>query len=199
MRAIAVLATSTGLFGIQPARAQGPVPPPDAAQSPSLALVPPRPLPHDDVPYPEGVGRDAAVTLTLVIGVDGAVRDAIPLERDEPFSSAAADAARTWKFEPATRGGAPVAARIRVLVEFQAKVAAVAPAPLGGVDASPTSPPRRRPAPPAEVENVLVRGARAEPSRTATLSRTEVREIPGAFGDPFRAIEILPWASSCFP
>jgi hypothetical protein len=174
MRALAVLATSTVLFGVQPARAQNPAGPPDAAQPPSPALVAPHPLPHDAVPYPEGVDRDAVVTLTLVIGVDGAVRDAIPFERDEPFSSAAVDAARTWKFEPATRGGAPVAARIRVLVEFHAKAAAAAPAPTGGGDAAPTTPSRRRPAPPDEVENVLVRGARAEPSRTATLSRTEV-------------------------
>ena len=37
-----------------------------------------------------------------------------------------------------------------------------------------------------------MRGERPEPSRTATLTRDEVREIPGAFGDPFRAIEALP-------
>src|SRR6185369_7142929 len=31
-----------------------------------------------------------------------------------------------------------------------------------------------------------------DPSRTASLSRAEVRQIPGTFGDPFRAIEIMP-------
>src|SRR5207244_3014172 len=40
--------------------------------------------------------------------------------------------------------------------------------------------------------DVTVSGDRREPGRTATLSRAEVREIPGAFGDPFRAVESLP-------
>jgi hypothetical protein len=44
------------------------------------------------------------------------------------------------------------------------------------------------------VENggVVIRGERREPSRSASLTRAEVREIPGTFGDPFRAVEILP-------
>jgi hypothetical protein len=42
------------------------------------------------------------------------------------------------------------------------------------------------------VQEVLVRGAHEEPSRTASLARAEVRQIPGVFGDPFRAIEVLP-------
>jgi hypothetical protein len=41
------------------------------------------------------------------------------------------------------------------------------------------------------VDEVRVRGER-EPSRTVSLSRQEVRQIPGAFGDPFRAVEIMP-------
>jgi hypothetical protein len=39
---------------------------------------------------------------------------------------------------------------------------------------------------------VIVRGERPAPSRSATLARAEVRQIPGTFGDPFRAIEALP-------
>ena len=46
--------------------------------------------------------------------------------------------------------------------------------------------------PASEPEEVVVRGRRPEPSRSATLTRNEVREIPGAFGDPFRAVEALP-------
>ena len=45
---------------------------------------------------------------------------------------------------------------------------------------------------PEAITEVLVRGAHEEPSRTASLTRAEVRQIPGAFGDPFRAIEIMP-------
>jgi hypothetical protein len=57
--------------------------------------------------------------------------------------------------------------------------------------AAPQSPPEPAPAPP-EAAEVTVRGRRPEPSRTVTLTRNEVREIPGTFGDPFRAIEALP-------
>ena len=49
------------------------------------------------------------------------------------------------------------------------------------------------PAPPVEEPIDLdVLGQRPEPSRSASLTRAEVRELPGAFGDPFRAIEALP-------
>jgi TonB-dependent receptor-like protein len=44
---------------------------------------------------------------------------------------------------------------------------------------------------PEVVEEVDVRGTRREIGQT-TLSATDVREMPGAFGDPFRAIEALP-------
>jgi hypothetical protein len=44
---------------------------------------------------------------------------------------------------------------------------------------------------PPAVEEVTVRGPRHEIGQT-TLSATDVREMPGAFGDPFRAIEALP-------
>lgn len=47
-------------------------------------------------------------------------------------------------------------------------------------------------APPAEPTEIVVVGQRAEPSRSVGLTRQEVRELPGAFGDPFRAVEALP-------
>jgi hypothetical protein len=43
-----------------------------------------------------------------------------------------------------------------------------------------------------ETTEITVVGQRPEPSRTVSLSRQEVRQIPGAFGDPFRAVEALP-------
>jgi hypothetical protein len=46
------------------------------------------------------------------------------------------------------------------------------------------------PAPAAPLE-VVVEGLRPPPS-AKTMSRAEVRQLPGAFGDPFRAIEALP-------
>lgn len=47
------------------------------------------------------------------------------------------------------------------------------------------------PATAPDVASVSVRGEKSPPGRR-TLSREEVRQLPGAFGDPFRAIEALP-------
>jgi hypothetical protein len=81
-----------------------------------------------------------------------------------------------------------VRARIRVEIAFHA--------PEVVEDAPPEPRPEPPPPPPSaakqKIEDVIVRGERVEPGRTASLSRTEVRQIPGAFGDPFRAIEIMP-------
>lgn len=43
----------------------------------------------------------------------------------------------------------------------------------------------------APIDEVMVRGVK-EPARSATLGREEVRQIPGTFGDPFRAVEVMP-------
>jgi hypothetical protein len=42
------------------------------------------------------------------------------------------------------------------------------------------------------VEEVRVAGQRHEPGLTASFRRSEVRELPGTFGDPFRALEVMP-------
>jgi len=64
-------------------------------------------------------------------------------------------------------------------------------APLGE-EKRPSDTARPRPARASEIQEVYVRGQHVEPSRTVSLSRAEVREIPGTFGDPFRAIEMMP-------
>src|SRR5690606_4761476 len=87
----------------------------------------------------------------------------------------------------------PVAARIRIEVVFREPEPEAVPeqTPAPGETAEPAT--GAAPAPPPEPEiEVVVRGEWPDPSRTASLSRAEVREIPGTFGDPFRAIEALP-------
>jgi TonB-dependent receptor-like protein/TonB-like protein len=145
-------------------------------------------------PYPEGATGDATVVLVVTVNSDGSVRTAQAVEPNEPFSGVAASAALHWRFEPATRGGERVAAKIRVEVVFRdpAKIEpppadAAAPEAPGGAKATPLPA-----APPPPPDEVTVVGVRPEPSRTVTLSRAEVRQIPGAFGDPFRAIEVMP-------
>ncbi len=60
--------------------------------------------------------------------------------------------------------------------------------PTEQVEAEPAAPP----VDPADPTEITVLGQRPEPSRSVGLSRQEVRELPGAFGDPFRAVEALP-------
>ncbi len=166
------------------AAAQAPPPPADASR-----VEPPKLLSEPDVPYPEGATGDGTAIVILVVGEDGSVRSATAEGADEPFLRAATEAARGWRFEPATRGGKPLSAKIKIAVTFRAPVIAPVPAEPdaspGPVAAAPARRPIERP------DEVRVRGER-EPSRTVTLSRTEVRQIPGAFGDPFRAVEIMP-------
>lgn len=174
----------------QPPRAQ----PPPAQPSP---VVPPKLVSDATVPYPEGATGDVTILVLLVVGADGAVESATAEGGSEPFASAAVNAARAWRYEPATRDGKPVRARIRVAIDFhppvEEEVKEEEPKPEDAKPPAPgatTAPPKPPPAP--GPDEVTVRGARAEPSRTVSLTRTEVRQIPGAFGDPFRAIEMMP-------
>jgi TonB family protein len=144
------------------------------------------------VPYPAGADGDAAVVLELVVEKDGSVSSAMVVEGDAPFAEQARAAARSWHFLPAQRDNTPVAARIRARVQFHRdQEEPTAPPPTATVT-SPGEPvatvPTPPPPPPLEV---TVLGARREIGQT-TLSKAEVREMPGAFGDAFRAIEALP-------
>jgi TonB family protein len=152
-------------------------------------LVPPRAIETPRVPYPDGASGDASVVLDLVIDATGKVTKATAVEGDEPFASAAQAAALAWKFEPAHRGDRNVAARIRMLVDFHPPQTAPppeeTPPPVAdaGADAAPTKH--------DQVEEVTVTGERKEVGRTE-LGGGDVREMPGAFGDAFRAIDAMP-------
>ncbi|MBX3233208.1 MAG: TonB family protein [Labilithrix sp.] len=193
-RALAVAASLCGLAFASVASAQQPAP----APPPSVEIVPPKLVSDPDVDYPAGASGDATVIVVVLVNADGTVGEVKPEDgTPEPFGGAAAEAVKTWTFEPATRGGKPIAARIKMEVAFHAPIVTTTePEPE-----EPEEPPKTEakpgtkgaaPAPKRdEPQEVRVRGAR-EPGRTVTLTRQEVRQIPGAFGDPFRAVEIMP-------
>ncbi|MBE7483488.1 MAG: TonB-dependent receptor [Polyangiaceae bacterium] len=137
--------------------------------------------------YPEGGEGDASVVLELVIGVEGDVRDVTVVSGEPPFSEVALRSAWRWQFDPAKRGGRAVASRIRFEVRFTepppAPPGSEAPAPEAG---PPAPGPRAR-----EQLEVTVYGDKRAPT-VRSFTRAEVRELPGAFGDPFRAVEALP-------
>jgi TonB family protein len=185
--------------GAPPAPALAPPAPdaPAASQQGTVAqpevVVPPRLIGEAIVEYPEGASGASDVVLELVIGATGEVLEARVVDGEEPFTAAALARARAWRFEPAQIAGKPRAARIRFLISFvpplepEPSAPAVAPAPP-----PPGAPGAARPPPaPEKPIEVTVRGDREEP-RATTLTRAEVRQLPGAFGDPFRAIEAMP-------
>ncbi|HEU4412150.1 MAG TPA: TonB family protein [Polyangiaceae bacterium] len=161
------------------------------------AIVPPALVGPSDVAYPAGATGEALVMLELEVDVAGAVAGARVVEGGEPFAGAALEAARGFRFSPATRSGTPLRARIRFAITFRPPPADEsdeldgpgARGTGGGVGAPPG--PRRAPAPPAAPAEVRVRAQRSPPGASG-MSRAEVRQLPGAFGDPFRAIEMLP-------
>jgi hypothetical protein len=180
-------------------------------------LVPPRLLEEPALLYPEGAEGVHEVTLTFIVDTAGHPTEVVASPSDEPFASLAVAAADRFVFAPATRDGVRVPARIKLVVTFRPPITFLAPAPgapapdpatAGSVNNSDTggtaNPAGVRsiigtgaaapsvPIAPSEPEEVTVRGLRGEPSRTASLSRAEVRQIPGTFGDPFRAVEIMP-------
>ncbi len=161
-----------------------------SARPAAPVVVAPRRITEAVVPYPDGATGDATILVTLTVAIDGTVRDASPDLDAEPFAHLAVDAVRSWRFEPATRDGVPIAAKIRVEIAFHAP-----PPPPPPVSDAPASarvvPPKRAVAHVEEFEDVSVTGAR-EPARSVSLTRAEVRQIPGTFGDPFRAIEMMP-------
>ena len=137
----------------------------------------------------------AVVVLEIVVANDGTVSEAKVVDGKEPFAEQARQAVLRWEFTPAMRGTEPVAARIRARVEFHQEPPAASAA--AGAAPSATPPPASQPVAkngpptPEAPMDVTVRGQRREIGET-TLSAADAREMPGAFGDPFRAIEALP-------
>lgn len=175
-----VVIVLTTLLSTCSARAQAPEPP---------ALTPPIARGSTDVQYPQGAEGDATVLIELVVEKDGSVSRAVVIEGTEPFAEQARRGALEWHFEPARRGDTPVAARTRARVEFHPR--AIEPEPAAPVVSDTVSPPSTSIGESDVIEEVNVRGIRREIGLT-TISATDVREMPGAFGDAFRAIEALP-------
>lgn len=114
------------------------------AEAQDRHVVPPRLLDEPVASWPSGVSheRDVTVTLVLTIRTDGSVGHAEVLEGVSPEVDAAAiAAAERWRFEPATRGGKAVAARVRAQVQVRARATPAAPA-----DRQATPPPLVTPA-----------------------------------------------------
>lgn len=171
-------------------------------------IVFPKPLDISVQYPPEGVG-DATVSISFVVDTDGTVKDPEIEVGDEPFASAAVAATKQWRFTPAQLDGEAVPVRIAMEVEFTQEVR---PAPTPEVSPSQPTATDVQPEAPATVgapaggersgsaiatlddgTDVVIEGER--PPGTVSLSRAEARQVPGAFGDPIRAIDSMPGVS----
>jgi TonB family protein len=166
----------------QPSR-EVPQPPPQAP------VRPPAPL-STGVDYPEGARGESEVVLIITVASDGSVKEASVVSGSEPFATQALSASKGWKFSPAERDGKPVPAKVRFSVRFTPPTSGPDEPPVAaGAEAPMVTPPKAKPSGEGQYEIVVV-GAR-EPLRHQ-LGRAEVHDMPGAFGDPYRAIEVLP-------
>src|SRR5262249_43696857 len=110
----------------------------------------------------------------------------------EPFASAAVNAAHDWRFDPALHDGEPVAARVRFVVRFtEQPVQQTTRVPLGDDSSRATTTTATEPPASSDATEVVIHGTRRAPG-AQRLTRVEARQLPGALGDPFRAIEVLP-------
>ncbi len=172
-------------------------------------LDPPKAIATPAPEAPAGTVGEPSIVLELIVGATGTVTSASVLEGEPPLAEMARQAALAWTFEPARRDDVPVSAKIRVRVVFRPSAQAppkapqptpapeLVPPPAPSAATAPAPVPARAPAAADAPEDVVVRGARV-PLGTRSLAphvqllASEVREIPGAFGDAFRAMEAMP-------
>lgn len=168
-------------------------PPTPAPTATDRRITPPAVQGGTDVPYPAGAQGDATVLLDVEIDKEGRVSRAEVKEGAEPFAEQARQAVLEWRFTPARRGNTPVGARIRATVAFHQELPPTQAASSAGsaMDHGPTAAPAASKVVLEIPEEVTVHGTRREIGETR-LSAADIREMPGAFGDPFRAIEALP-------
>ncbi|MBX3204301.1 MAG: TonB family protein [Labilithrix sp.] len=184
----------------------------ESARADAPALSPPRLSRFVDAvdPRPAGAAERASVELELDVDASGAVTGVrVVRAPSDDLAAAAVAAASSFVFEPATRDGAPMPARIRYEYVFAARLPEPPPAAPEPPPAAPEPPPAapagdvEASAPPAAVSleapadpDALGATARVEaPPREVTkrsLERDEMTRVAGTRGDPLRAVELLP-------
>jgi len=146
-----------------------------------------------DVTWPVERSNDAEVIVELVIDAQGAVTAASIVVGPEPFATATITEAPAWQFSPALRDGKPVAAKIQFVVTFTPPLA---PEPEPNSHRAPVTPPKPPPARSPDfrgevLEEVVIMGDIPAPGATV-VTREEVKNLAGTFGDPLRALESMP-------
>ena len=179
------------------------VSPPSVVSMPAVTLTAEARLEARDL-------EERAVAVVVLIGVDGRAQ----MQECSAPAAICADvgaALNGARFEPARRGDEALAARISLRFALGEEGEGVegerddagdeepsdsAPAPRGPTAGPATSPAAGRAAvePPFGAEATVVR----PPNGALRLTLDEARNMPGTFGDPFRAVEALPGVTPIF-
>ncbi len=214
--ALAALATRAQA---QPAAAQAEHPPAaqarPAPQPSEPARVPPRLLQLPQVHVPEHAALPPGGRVDVVVRVSaGGAAELEQCDAGEAICAAVAASVAAARFEPALRAGQPVAARVRLALALAPAASAPAqsqsgPATTAQPASTPQAPGAPAGAPPAQPAlspaaaaaaaepepepqfGAVARVAQPEPGMRR-LVLAEMRDLPGAFGDPFRAVDALP-------
>jgi len=172
----ALLAAAIALAAIS-ARADEPPPAPAPAAGAPADITPPHLFAPISVQYPTGATGAASVVLRITVDKDGRIREARVLEGTEPFASAALASVDGARFEPATRGGQPIAATVRFRIDFARPSPQVPETP-------PASPPSNAttgvptPTPTPAVQEVNVRGLKLDPAAQEPTTPTVSTQQP---------------------
>jgi TonB family protein len=194
-RALLIACATLGVSGFATAQPEAS----DDAQANETTLVAPKLVENAEPVYPESKrasGETAKVVLSLTLDDQGAITDASVLESaGEDFDASALEAAKRLRFEPATKAGKAVPARIAFRFDFELKQEeppAAEPAPVPVAAPKPVKTAEPAPEAPPSVD-IDVEGER--PPREATkrvLSAEEITKVPGTNGDALRAVTNLP-------
>lgn len=194
----AALAVSPASLRAQIAEDAAPLKSEPSVAEPRSGRTPPRlvVLPPLSVPPGTEVPEDA-LQVTVAIDIEGrAVVEATVAEGELRASMDAVIAHA--RFVPATRDGVPVPARVslRFAVEPSPAAPDATTADTTGPLAESNAPSSAARAAQTELTEAPAYGAVAEVDRPQPTARKlqleEMREVPGAFGDPFRVLDTLP-------
>jgi len=194
--------------GSDEAEPESPPPPPGPALTPPRLIdAPPVTLPEGAEPLPD----DASVELIVLIAPDGTVSEvsiATPLRDD--IDALVLEAAQGMRFEPATRDGEPIPARVR----FAYRITPPAPPPeeepgpeeATAPEGEPTEGEPAEGAGEAEIDfsefetddaeelGIVAEVERREAGAATriTLEAEELTTVPGTFGEPLRVVATMP-------
>lgn len=145
--------------------------------------------------YPANATGNARVLLHVTLDVAGRVLQVEVKDGIEPFASEARRVAEAGRFSPAQRGGVAIPAKITVAVDFTYTEETTSEPHVDDVPSAPQTAAERgaeaTPAEPSETIDIVITAPRID-STERVISKAEARLMAGTFGDPLRAVELLP-------